>query len=782
MSSHEVQAAETDVAIIGMAGRFPGADDLDSFWRLLREGREGITRFGREELAAAGVPQRLLDDPGYVPAHGIIPDVDLFDTGYFEFTPAEAAITDPQHRILLTAGHAALEHAGYDPGRHDGLISVYAGAAINTYLQQQVLPHVDQTTTSSHFAVMVGNDKDFLATRLSYKLDLKGPSYAVQTACSTSLVAIHLACQGLVNGECDMALAGGVTVKLPQTKGYLYEEGAILSQDGYVRTFDADAGGTVLGNGVGVVVLKLLQDAIADRDTIHAVIKGTATNNDGSGKVSFAAPGAAGQTAVIREAHTVSGVDPRSIGYVEAHGTATRLGDPVEVSALTRAFREATGDTGFCAIGSVKSNIGHLDAAAGVAGVIKTALMMRHRTLVPTINYETPNPAIDFAAGPFKVSTDTVPWTTEGPLRAGVSSFGIGGTNAHAVLQEAPPAPVTGASRPSQVLVVSARTATALATAAGNLAGHLDDHLQGDDPGSLADVAYTLAVGRRAHEYRLAVTGSDRAALARALREAPVPERPGTGEVSFVFAEDVPDAARLAEKWGADEPAFTGHYEAALAAGAGQLGERGRAFAVQYALGRVWLGWGITPVAVHGDGLAARLAACVTGALPLADALTGEGEVRPARRARIPVRGAHDEVRGVALGVTDGPWDAVARAWQAGVDVDWAAWFEGEERGRVPLPTYPFEGRRCWLTGPDSAAAPAGRVTGTDIAAATAGQLTGPGPHPLLDENTSTLDTLAYRSSRTGTEFYLADHRVGAEPVLPAAGQLELVRAAGGGA
>ncbi|MFJ4269247.1 SDR family NAD(P)-dependent oxidoreductase [Streptomyces coelicoflavus] len=754
--------ADTDVAIIGMAGRLPGADDLDSFWRLLSEGREGITRFSREELAAAGVPTRLLDDPEYVPAHGIIPDVDLFDTGYFEFTPAEAAITDPQHRILLTAGHTALEHAGYDPARYDGLISVYAGAAINTYLQQQVLPHVDQTTTSRHFAVMVGNDKDFLATRLSYKLDLKGPSYAVQTACSTSLVALHLACQGLVNGECDMALAGGVTVKLPQAKGYLYEEGAILSRDGHVRTFDADASGTVLGNGVGVLVLKLLRDAVADRDTIHAVIKGTATNNDGSGKVSFAAPGAAGQTAVIREAHTVSGVAPRTIGYVEAHGTATRLGDPVEVSALTRAFREATADTGFCAIGSVKSNIGHLDAAAGVAGVIKTVLMMKHRTLVPTVNHTTPNPAIDFAAGPFKVSTDTTPWTGDGPLRAGVSSFGIGGTNAHAVLQEAPPAPATGdAHRARQLLVVSARTTTALATAAGNLAAHLE----GDDSAALADIAYTLAVGRRAHEYRLAVTGTDRAALARALREAPAPERPAPGEVSFVFADDVPDAADLADQWAAAEPVFARHHEAALAAGADRLGERGRAFAVQYALGKLWLDWGLTPVAVHGDGLAARAAACVTGALRLEEALTGDGPVPPAARARIPVRGAHDDVRGVALGVTDGPWDGVARAWQAGADVDWAAWFEGEERGRVPLPTYPFEGRRCWLTGPDTAA-PAEPVTG-------------PGPHPMLDENVSTLDTLAYRSSRTGTEFYLADHRVGTEPVLPAAGQLELARAAG---
>ncbi|QNP75021.1 SDR family NAD(P)-dependent oxidoreductase [Streptomyces roseirectus] len=767
MSSHEVQAAETDVAIIGMAGRFPGADDLDSFWRLLKEGREGITRFGRDELAAAGVPARLLDDPAYVPAHGIIPDVDLFDTGYFEFTPAEAAITDPQHRVLLTAGHAALEHAGYDPARYDGLISVYVGAAVNTYLQRHVLPNVDQTTTSNHFAVMVGNDKDYLATRLSYKLDLKGPSYAVQTACSTSLVAVHLACQGLVNGECDIALAGGVTVKVPQEKGYLYEEGAILSRDGHVRTFDADASGTVLGNGVGVVVLKPLRDALADRDTVYAVIKGTATNNDGSGKVSFAAPGAAGQAAVIREAHTVSGVDPRTIGYVEAHGTATRLGDPVEVSALTRAFRDTTADTGFCAIGSVKSNVGHLDAAAGVAGLIKTALMLRHRTLVPTLHHTSANPAIDFAAGPFKVSSDTVPWTGDGPLRAGVSSFGIGGTNAHAVVEEAPPLPATGASRPSQVLVVSARTPTALATAAANLAGHLD----GDDGAPLADVAYTLAVGRRAHEYRLAVTGSDRAALAEALRTAPAPERPGGGEVSFVFAEEVPGAAELARKWGAVEPAFTGYHEAARDAGAGE------AFAVQYALGKLWLDWGVTPVAVHGDGGAARLAACVTGALSLEDAVSGTGE---ARRARIPVRGALDEVRGVALGVGDGPWEGVARAWQAGAGVDWAAWFEGEERGRVPLPTYPFEGRRCWLEAPGGEGAGSVNSGSSAAGSAGAGSAAVPaGPHPMLDENVSTLDTLAYRSSRTGAEFYLADHLVGGEPVMPAAGQVELVRAAG---
>ncbi|WP_244967359.1 SDR family NAD(P)-dependent oxidoreductase [Streptomyces cacaoi] len=804
----DAPVADTDVAIVGMAGRFPGADDLDAFWQLLSEGREGITRFSREELAAAGVPDRLLDDPAYVPAHGVIPDVDLFDTGYFELTPSEAAMTDPQHRLLLTAGHAALEHAGYDPSRYDGLISVYAGAAINTYLQQQVLPRVDQTVTSNHFAVMVGNDKDFLATRLSYKLDLKGPSYAVQTACSTSLVAIHLACQGLINGECDMALAGGVTVKLPQTRGYLYEEGAILSPDGHVRAFDAEAGGTVLGNGVGVLVLKPLRDALADRDTVHAVIKGTATNNDGSDKVSFAAPGAAGQTAAIREAHAVSGVDPRTISYVETHGTGTRLGDPVEVSALTKAFRAATDDTGFCAIGSVKSNVGHLDAAAGVAGVIKTALMMKHRTLVPTLNYHEPNPAIDFAAGPFEVSSATAPWNAGGPLRAGVSSFGIGGTNAHAVLEEAPATAATGDSRPAQVLVLSARTPTALRTAAGRLAAHLeaeDDRETGAAP--LADVAHTLAVGRKAHEYRLAVCGDDRRGLAEALREAEIPERPATGGIAFVFTEHVADAAALAQEWSAAEPAFAAHHEAAMAAGAGEHGERGDTFALQYALGRLWLDWGLRPDAVHGDGAAALAAACVTGTLTLetatarladadtdadnsethadaaadADADSGAADAASAAGPHIPLRGAQDEVRGVALETAHGPWEAVARAWAAGAAIDWAAWFAGQERARVPLPTYPFEGRRCWIEGRAGdllpAADPLTPGTGDAEAAHTP---SGQGPHPMLDENVSTLDTLAYRSTRTGDEFYLADHRVGGEPVMPAVAYLELARAAGG--
>ncbi|MET9831647.1 SDR family NAD(P)-dependent oxidoreductase [Streptomyces sp. NPDC006385] len=655
---------DADIAIVGMAGRFPGAGSVDEFWDLLSAGREGTTRFTGEELAAAGVPAALSADPAYVPAHGVLPDVDLFDTAFFELTPAEAEVTDPQHRLFLETCHAALENAGWDPFRYDGLISVYGGAAINTYLQQNVLPNIDQTATSDHFKVMVGNDKDFLATRVSYKLGLRGPGYTVQTACSTSLVAIHLACQGLINGECDMALAGGVTVKLPQRRGYLYEEGAILSPDGRVRTFDAEAGGTVLGNGVGVVVLKPLSDALTDGDTVYAVIKATATNNDGSAKVSYAAPSKEGQAAVITEAHAVAGVDPRSITYVEAHGTATRLGDPVEVSALTDAFRRGTGDTGFCAIGSLKSNVGHLDAAAGVAGVIKTALMLRHRSLVPTVNFERPNPAIDFATSPFYVSTETRPWECEGPRRAGVSSFGIGGTNAHAILEEAPePQSPDPSPREAELLVLSARTPTALDTLTGRLADHLEHR-----PGTpLADVAHTLAVGRRAHRFRRAVICRDTEEAARLLRER-------------------------------SEPGCR----------------------------------------------------------------TGQAGPRSAGTRHTPDRTLPERQL----------LDAVRDAWLSGADVDWEVFYDGERRRRVPLPTYPFEGRRVWLDPADPAAPPAGPHPATPGAPLT-------GPHPLLGANVSTLAEHRFETALTGTEFYLAEHRVGGEPVMPAVAYLEMARAAG---
>ncbi|EHY87756.1 SDR family NAD(P)-dependent oxidoreductase [Saccharomonospora azurea] len=759
----------TDIAVVGMSGRFPGAANIEQFWELLRSGRDGITRFTEEDLRSAGIPVELIDDPDYVRAHGVLGGVDLFDTALFEYTPADAEYIDPQQRLFLEQAYAALEDAGYDSARYPGLIGVYAGAAINLYLQRHVLPHVDQTTTAQHFAVMVGNDKDYLSTRVSYKLDLRGPSYTVQTACSTSLVAIHLACQALVNGECDLALAGGVTVKVPEETGYLYDEGAILSADGRVRTFDTEASGTVLGNGVGVVVLKPCRDALADGDTIHAVIKGTATNNDGSMKVGYAAPGKEGQVAVIADAQAVAGVDPSSIGHVEAHGTATRLGDPVEVSALTEAFRRKTDRSGFCAIGSVKSNVGHLDAAAGVAGVIKSALMLRERTIVPTVNFERPNPAIDFASSPFYVATDTADWERpeEGPRRAAVSSFGIGGTNAHAILEEAPPRPVpTASARREQPLVLSAKTPSALQAMRRNLAEHLERRPEL----ALADVAYTLAVGRRELPYRYAVVAGDVETVVADLRSDSSPDSVRrTARVSFVFGDDLPDAEALA---GAleSEPEFAQRYADCLAAGAAELGEPGRIFAAQYALGRCWRRWGITPSSMHGDALGRWVAAAVAGDVELADALavvSGQSDGAELPQGPIPIASVSavaEEAGSVVLRAgAEGPAQTVARLWRSGVAIDWTRYYSGERRGRVPLPTYPFEGRRCWMP----AAAPVVTTTTQD------------GPHPLLGTNVSTMRGSAFELALSGDEFVVADHVVFGDRVFPAAGYVELARAAG---
>lgn len=705
MLSDERDADVIDVAVIGMACRFPGADGVDGFWELLCTGREGLSRFERAQLAAAGVPPQLLADPRFVGVHGVVPDADVFDSGFFEFTPAEAELTDPQHRLFLQFCHAALEDAGYDPHRYPGLISVYGGAAINTYLQQNVLAHVDQSVTSRHFQLMVGNDKDFLATRVAYKLDLKGPAYTVQTACSTSLVAVHLACQGLLNGECDIALAGGVTVKFPQVKGYLYEEGAILAADGTVRAFDAAATGTVPGNGVGVVVLKPLAQALADGDTVHAVIKGTAVNNDGAKKVSFAAPGREGQVAVISEAHQVSGVHPDTIGYVEAHGTGTRLGDPVEVAALTEAFRRQTRRTGYCGIGSVKTNLGHLDAAAGVASLIKATLMLRHRTMVPTLNFTRPNPAIDFPSTPFYVVTDSSEWTTDGgPRRAGVSSFGIGGTNAHLVLEEAPAVVRRPAGRSAELIVLSARTGTGLERATANLARHLKAHPEL----SLADVAFTLGAGRAAREHRLALvcTSVRDAALTLALadRNRLVTGAPGTDrpEVAFAAVDRLGDGGAHALALLTEVPAFaeaarevTGDPEAALRAD-----DASAAFVAQYALLRLLDEWGVEITTVTGAPVAGLLTAVAEGRITPSDALTrldGDWSAAPPTGDG-PVFSPVPAEPGLA-----GLLRAVAELWVAGADVDWARVLGGPDRGRIPLPTYPFERQRYW-------AEPAGRA------------------------------------------------------------------------
>jgi acyl transferase domain-containing protein len=481
-----------EIAIIGIAGRFPGAKNLENFWQNLQNGLELIATLTDEELIASGIDDAVLKESNYVKVGAILENIELFDASFFDVNPREAETIDPQHRLFLECAWEALENAGYDSQRCKSRIGVYAGASFNDYLSFDL--NSDKVGSAKCYQTLIGNDKDFLTTRVSYKLNLTGPSITVQTACSTSLVATTLACQSLLNYQCDMALVGGVSIRVPQKTGYLYEEGGTLSPDGHCRAFDAKAQGITIGNGVGVLVLKRLADAVADGDCILAVIKGAAINNDGSMKVGYTAPSVDGQADAIAEAIMLARVEPETINYIEAHGTGTALGDPIEIAALTKVFRASTQKNGFCAIGSVKTNIGHLDAAAGIAGLIKTVLALQHQSIPPSLNFEQPNPQIDFPNTPFYVNTQLTDWKAGlTPRRAGVSSLGIGGTNAHVVLEEAPVLPVSSPSRPWQLLLLSAKTESALETATENLAQHFKENPYLN----LADVAYTLQVGRR---------------------------------------------------------------------------------------------------------------------------------------------------------------------------------------------------------------------------------------------------------------------------------------------
>ncbi|MEX2551568.1 MAG: polyketide synthase, partial [Actinomycetota bacterium] len=443
------------IAVIGMAGCYPGARNLNEYWDNLCRGVESISVFSNEEHET---PIWAPQETPWIKAKGILYDTELFDAGFFGYTPEEAKAMDPQHRLFLERGWEAIEQAGYDPERYDGSIGVFAGVSTNTYVLAGM-------RTQGRGGPAMFTDKDFLATRLSYKLNLTGPSVVVQSACSTSLVAVCMAAQSLLNYQCDLALAGGASVWVPVKSGYPYQPGWPMSPDGHTRAFDAQGRGFVPGSGVGAVFLKRLSEAVADGDHVWAVIKGFAVNNDGSAKIGYTAPGVRGQAEVIAIAQQLAGIEPQTVTYVEAHGTGTELGDPIEISALTEAFRASTDRNGFCAIGSVKTNIGHLDAAAGIASLQKTILALKHAKLPPSLHFERPNPKIDFASTPFYVNTELKEWASEGPRRAGVNSFGIGGTNAHVVLEEAPPASPVEPARPHQVLTLSGRSAEALVDA-----------------------------------------------------------------------------------------------------------------------------------------------------------------------------------------------------------------------------------------------------------------------------------------------------------------------------
>ncbi len=641
----------TAIAIVGMAGRFPGARTVAQFWQNLRDGVESIRDCTDAELKAAGATPDDLANPAYVKRASVLDDVPLFDAGFFGLSPRDASIMDPQHRHFLECAWEALEDAAYLPQRFQGSIGVFAGSGFNSYLIHNLLANRRMREEAGLFQLkQTGNDKDVLATRVSYQFDLRGPSINVQTACSTSMVAVHLACQELLNYGCDMALAGGVTIEVPYTRGYMYREGEILSRDGHCRSFDASSSGTVFGNGVGIVVLRRLEDALAAGDNIRAVILGSAMNNDGARKVGYLAPSVEGQIEVIQEALEFAGVRAHEVSYVEAHGTGTVVGDPIELRALTQAFQQSDGTLSPCAVGSVKSNIGHLDAAAGVTGLIKTVLALEHRQIPPTLHFKNINPRIDLSNTPYFVNDKLVDWLSNGsPRRAGVTSLGIGGTNVHAVLEEPPYPELKRQAKPCELLTVSAKSETAANRALENLISHLKSHSDLD----LADVAFTCQAGRQAFPYRRAlVVDKDPKAIA-ALPDggtkvgvAGVAARTQP-RIAFLFSGQGSQYVNMGRELYENEPAFRIALDRCARLLKPHLGidligalfppdeEKDAAterlnetwltqpalFSIEYSLAQWWMSLGIEPAAMVGHSIGEYVAACLAGVFSLEDAV-----------------------------------------------------------------------------------------------------------------------------------------------------------------
>jgi amino acid adenylation domain-containing protein len=645
-----VEAGLEDVAIVAMGGRFPGAASVPELWRNLCEGVESITFFEPGELDPS-LPSALTEDPSYVRARGILRDVEMFDAAFFGIPPREAEVMDPQQRLFLEVAWEVLEEAGYVSEEEAGRIGVFGGMCTATYLWKHLITRPDLVERVGNTQVVISNDKDFLATRVAHRLNLTGPAVAVQSACSTSLVAVVEAFHSLRTHQCDLALAGGSSVTCPPRSGYEYQEGGMLSPDGHTRTFDAKARGTTFNDGVAIVALKRLGDARADGDTVYGVLKGAAINNDGGQKASYTAPSVEGQAAVIRAAQEMAGVDLRSITYVETHGTATPLGDPIEVEALAQAFREGgVTDRGFCAIGSIKSNIGHLVTAAGAAGLIKTALALTHRKIPASLGYESPNPKIDFASSPFYVNSALRDWAKGGtPLRAGVSSFGVGGTNAHVVLEEAPAPEPSGPSRPKKLLLLSARTPAALDA----MTSRLREHLEARPNVDLADVAYTLMLGRRPFAHRRAVVAAD-PTEAVALLDGGDPLRVFTRkletaepELAFLFPGQGAQYVGMGATLYRDEPTYRAMVDYCAEVLEPVLGRDLRRvvfatdrdskeaaealrrteitqpalFVTEYALAQLWMSWGVQPRAMIGHSVGEFVAAVLSGVMSLDDGL-----------------------------------------------------------------------------------------------------------------------------------------------------------------
>ncbi|MEX2573308.1 MAG: type I polyketide synthase [Balneolaceae bacterium] len=640
---------EFDIAIVGVSGRFPKAGTIHEYWENLKNGRECFTRLDDERMIASGVDPDLLKDPDYVKVSPVLDDYDKFDAQFFDYTPREVSMIDPQQRLFLECCWEAFEDAGYNPHEYEEPVGVFGGSAVNSYM---VFSGVHNRFYSEFLPSVVGNDNSFLANRVSYQLNLNGPAVTVQTACSTSLVSVHLSIQSLLNGECSMALAGGVAVWVPHEAGHLHQEGNVFTKDGHCRAFDAKATGTIFGSGAGVVLLKRFDDAVEDGDQIYAVIKGSAVNNDGAKKTSYTAPSVDGQAEVIVEAIANSGLHADDISYIEAHGTGTFIGDPIEVRALTKAYRAFTARKSFCGIGSVKPNIGHLDAAAGAAGLIKVILAMKHKMIPPSINYNEPNPSIDFENSPFYVNHSLRKWESRSgaPLRAGVTSLGMGGTNAHLILEEAPliERPVVEDRWPV-LLTFSAKKASALDDYSMKLAGFLKDN----PDAKLSNVAYTLQRGRKEFSCKRFLTAEDRDDAIEKLEKLPgnsvkTYSDHGDGrDVVFLFPGQGSQYVNMSRDLYKQNPVFRnhldkcaellepvmnadirkmlfpepGHEEEATKRLSNTVNTQPVIFSIEYSLAMYWMDLGIKPAAVLGHSLGEFTAACIAGVFDLETAL-----------------------------------------------------------------------------------------------------------------------------------------------------------------
>jgi len=643
-------SSEGAFAIIGMSVRFPGAENIEQFWRNLRNGVESFASLSEQDLLQSGIDPSVFQNPEYVRVCATIENVEDFDAAFFGLTPREAELMDPQHRAFLECAWSVLEDAGYDPFSHEGPIGIFGGVARNAYFANNIAPHPNLLKDAAQYTFILGYDKDYATTRVSYKLNLRGPSITVQTACSSSGVALQLACQSLERGESDLALVGGCRIIVPSKAGYFYVDGGTLSPDGHVRAFDKDARGMVRGSGVGFVALKRLTDALRDGDRIRAVVRGSAVNNDGSDKIGYTAPSISGQATAISAAIKRAGITASDLSYVETHGTGTAVGDPIEIAALTKAFRETTDKRGYCYIGSVKTNIGHLDAGACVAGIIKTVLALEHREIPPSLNYTSPNPQIDFPSSPFMVNDRLRPWlVANSPRLAGVSSLGLGGTNVHIVLEEAPQQLPEASSRPYQLLVLSAKTATALNAMSANLS----EHLAARPDVCLADVAYTLQTGRAVFDHRRFLVSRDAAEAAEALKSqnghhsGPASSPQKSLDVVFMFPGQGSQHVNMARDLHETEPLFRELVDRCCHIVRPYLGldlldviypsaeeeqEASRKleqtalaqpaiFVMEYALARLWMSWGVNPRAMIGHSIGEYAAACIAGVFSLEDAL-----------------------------------------------------------------------------------------------------------------------------------------------------------------